>query len=114
MSSMETDDAKMEEILLKNGFSPENIAHMKKIIERGQIPDETLYKLTLELKDRFIRGCFISFLCSLPFFYYLITGSLISITSSFIVTLFSLAVIFYIGPINLTWKAYSFIKKLKE
>ena len=109
--SIETDDEKMEELLLENGFNKKNIAVMKRAIVRGEDPDETLFDITLELKNRFFNGCLCLCVCLVPLIFYSIKGELDGVIVACILMLFGFIVVYYIVPMNLAWKAYLFFKK---
>lgn len=111
--SIETDDVKMEELLLKNGFNKKNIAVMKKSIIQGGDPDETLFKLTLELKNRFFKGCFMIAVLFIILVYHVIAESNAAIMAVSIAIAFALIAIYYITPLNLGYKSFLLIKSGK-
>ncbi len=113
MPSMETDDVKMEEILLKNGFNKKNITLMKKIIIRGGDPDERLHDIVLELKNRFIRGIFICVICFAPTLFNLISKDSGPIIAPLMATFIGLLSVYYVTPMSLAWKAYRFMRNNK-
>ena len=108
---------KMEEKLLENGFTPKDIAHMKKVIRRG-IEDgdteETLFSLVYILKNRFYNVFSIISLIIVVFILNIYLKHPISTTSfisNFFVTLFGISCTYYIGPLPLTYKSYRYCKK---
>ncbi|MCW2473241.1 hypothetical protein [Candidatus Symbiopectobacterium sp. NZEC151] len=114
---MSNDD--MEEKLLGKGFTPKDIAHMKKIISRDVKKDdteETLLSLVHTLKNRFYNLFSIVlliiavFILNIYFKYPISTPSFIS---NFIVTLFGLFCTSHIGALPLSYKSYRYCKKNK-
>ena len=108
---------KMEEKLLENGFTPKDIAHMKKVIRRG-IEDgdteETLFSLTYILKQRFHNGCFMAFVIITAFVVNMVLQvpqDFTEILAYFFTTLICLFFVYHLGPIRLAYKCYVFLRK---
>ncbi|MDG0800329.1 hypothetical protein [Pectobacterium polaris] len=107
-------DQKTEKELLDNGFTKNDIVKMKKLISRGGNSEETLSMLTHSLKKAFFNGFFIlaiiisSFIINAIFN---ISSDRVEILVHFIFTIFFTLLMYYLIPMNLAYKSYSYLKK---
>lgn len=107
-------DQEMEKELLENGFSQKDINFMRKIISRSGDNEETLESLTHTLKSRFYNGCFLFIIIISAFiidFIFNTPADLIESSVYLFFMIFSLFIVYYIGPMNLTYKSYSYLKR---
>lgn len=86
---------------------------MKIAIIQGGDPNDTLFKITLELKNRFFNGCLCICACLVPLVFYGITGGIDEIIVACALMILGFIAVYYIIPMNLAWKAYQFIKDKK-
>ncbi|MCV9879142.1 hypothetical protein [Brenneria izbisi] len=106
-------DQDVEKELLENGFTENDISHMRKIISRGGDSEETLQSLTHTLRARFHNGCFLFVIIITVFiinFIFNTPADLIETLVYLFFMIFSLFIVYYIGPINLAYKSYSYLK----
>ncbi|MEI7077084.1 hypothetical protein [Pectobacterium versatile] len=109
-------DQEMEKELLENGFSQKDINLMRKIISRGEDSEETLQNLTHTLRARFYNGCFLFIVIISAFtinFIFNTSADLIETSVFLFFMIFSLFIIYYIGPMSLAYKSYRIIKTKK-
>ncbi|MFT8209627.1 MAG: hypothetical protein ACMZI0_01500 [Symbiopectobacterium sp.] len=110
----------MEEKLLEHGFTPKNIEHMKKIIRRGVEDgdvEETLFSLAHILKQRFYNGYFLAFVIIAVFIVNMVLQvpqDFTEVVVYFFATFISLLFVFHLGPMNLSYKSYFFLKKRED
>ncbi|MBN3122243.1 hypothetical protein [Pectobacterium brasiliense] len=107
-------DQETEKELLENGFTQNDIAKMRDLISRGGNSEETLSMLTHSLKKAFFNGFFIlailisSFIINAIFN---ISNNGVEILIHFVLTLFFILPIYYLTPMNLAYKSYSYLKR---
>ncbi|MEQ9851496.1 MULTISPECIES: hypothetical protein [Pectobacterium] len=108
-------DQEIEKELLENGFTQNDINFMRKIISRGGDSEETLLMLMHTLKSRFHTGCFLCVVLIAIFIAILIIrNDIIVISVYFSFTLIFVFLIYYITPMNLAYKSYSYLKKKEK
>lgn len=105
-------DSEMESILLKNGFTERNITHMLKIISRDDEGKETFTTLIYDLKKRFYAGCLLILVLLMPLLI-MIGNSSGDVKTYFMVLIFGMMCLYYIIPMNLAWKSYRFLLRVK-
>ena len=105
-------DSEMESILLKNGFTERNITHMRKIISRDDEGKETFTTLIYDLKKRFYAGCLLILVLLMPLLI-MIGNSSGDVKTYFMVLIFGMMCLYYIIPMNLAWKSYRFLLRVK-
>jgi hypothetical protein len=102
-----------EKDLVDNGFSKKNISRLKEILSRQENTDESFTTLINDLSKRFYAGviCLILLfgLVAFALFFYPISVSLSYIP----VVIIGVAIIYYVIPLNLSWKAWRLMKGLK-
>lgn len=104
-------DQDVEKELLENGFTENDISHMRKIISRGGDSEETLLMLTHTLKNRFHSGCFLyAVLVTIFIAILIIKNDIIVIYVYFFFTLIFIFLVYYIIPMKLAYKSYSYLK----
>ncbi|KHS97122.1 hypothetical protein RC90_14240 [Pectobacterium brasiliense] len=101
-----------EKELLENGFTQDDINFMRKIISRGEDSEETLLMLTHTLKSRFHTGCFLCVVLITIFIATLIIrNDIIVISVYFSFTLIFVFFVYYIIPMKLAYKSYSYLNR---
>ncbi|KFF66245.1 hypothetical protein IV99_08450 [Pectobacterium brasiliense] len=101
-----------EKELLENGFTQDDINFMRKIISRGESSEETLLMLTHTLKSRFHTGCFLcTVLITILIATLIIRNNIIVISVYFSFTLIFVFLVYYITPMKLAYKSYSYLKR---
>ncbi len=102
----------IEKELLANGFTQGDINFMRKIISRGENSEETLLMLTQTLKSRFHTGCFLcAVIITILIATLIIKNDIIVISVYFSFTLIFVFLVYYIIPMNLAYKSYSYLKR---
>ncbi|PWC15201.1 hypothetical protein B4923_02690 [Brenneria roseae subsp. americana] len=110
-------DQDMEKELLENGFTQNDITNMRKIISRSGDSEETLLMLTHSLKKTFYNGCFISIILISAFFInviFNISDDVVVILIHLFFTVFPLFFVYYLGPMNLAYKSYFYLKNKEK
>lgn len=99
--------------LIAKGFTENNISRFRNVLSRKENRNESYRSLIDDLSKRFIAGVICAILILIPFlilpaiypgplvFYYLP------------VALIGLLAIYFLIPMNLSWKAYRLVKDLK-
>ncbi|KHN49521.1 hypothetical protein [Pectobacterium fontis] len=106
-------DQDMEKELLENGFTQNDITKMRGIVSRSENSEETLLMLTHSLKKTFYNGCFISIILIASFIInavFNISEDWVEILIHFTLTIFFLLPVYYLAPMNLAYKSYSYLK----
>ncbi|AEG95190.1 hypothetical protein [Klebsiella aerogenes] len=102
-----------EKDLVDNGFSDKNISRLKEILSRQENSGESLTTLITDLRKRFYAGALcLALLFSLAIFaliFYPIAVGLSYIPAMII----GIAIIYYVIPLDLSWKAWRFVKGSK-
>ncbi|MCL6363199.1 hypothetical protein EXT60_02890 [Pectobacterium carotovorum subsp. carotovorum] len=105
-------DQEIEKELLENDFTQGDINFMRKIISRGENSEETLLMLTHTLKSRFHTGCFLcAVLIAILIAALIIKNDIIVISAYFSFTLIFVFLVYYLTPMKLAYKSYSYLKK---
>ncbi|KFX00225.1 hypothetical protein JV33_09280 [Pectobacterium carotovorum subsp. carotovorum] len=105
-------DQETEKELLENGFTQGDVNFMRKIISRGENSEETLLMLTHTLKSRFHTGCFLCVvLITILITTLIIKYDIIVISVYFSFTLIFVFLVYYITPMKLAYKSYSYLKR---
>lgn len=105
-------DQEIEKELLENGFTQGDINFMRKIISRGEDSEETLLMLTHTLKSRFHTGCFLCVVLITIFIAVLIIrDDIVVISIYFLFTLIFVFIVYYLTPMKLAYKSYSYLKR---
>ncbi len=105
-------DQEIEKELLENGFTQGDVNFMRKIISRGENSEETLLMLTHTLKSRFHTGCFLCIvLITILITTLIIKYDIIVISVYFLFTLIFIFLVYYLTPMNLAYKSYSYLKR---
>ncbi|ULS50288.1 hypothetical protein GBN63_11150 [Pectobacterium carotovorum] len=105
-------DQEIEKELLENGFTQGDVNFMRKIISRGENSEETLLMLTHTLKSRFHTGCFSCVvLITILITTLIIKYEIIVISVYFSFTLIFVFLVYYITPMKLAYKSYSYLKR---
>lgn len=102
-----------ENNLIKSGFTEKHIARLREILSRKESGNESYRSLIDDLSKRFIAGIICVILILAPF---LILPAIYpgSIVLYYIpVALFGFFAVYFLIPMNLSWKAYRLVKDLK-
>lgn len=100
-----------EKKLLDHGFSAKDIGKLKNIIKKDESQKDTLQSLVIDLSRRFWGGIIGLVLLALIGFYGIFNADKSSAISYLIALVFGVLVIYFVTPLNLSWKSYRFIKK---
>lgn len=100
-----------EQKLLQNGFSAKDIFKLNGILRRNENRGDTIQSLIVDLSRRFWGGVIGLILLLLIGIYGVLTADKASAISYLIVLLFGAVVIYFVTPLNLSWKSYRFQKK---
>ncbi len=102
-----------EKDLMMKGFTEKNVTHLRDLLSRKESGNETYWTLIDDLSKRFIAGVVCAILILIPFLILpaIYPGSLIFYYIP--VALFGILAIYFLIPINLSWKAYKLVKGFK-
>jgi len=100
-----------EKKLLDHGFSAKDIGKLKNIIKKDESQKDTLQSLVIDLSRRFWGGIIGLVLLALIGLYGIFNADKSSAISYLIALAFGVLVIYFVTPLNLSWKSYRFIKK---
>lgn len=99
-----------EKDLIDNGFTKKDISRLKEILSRQESTDESFTTLIKDLSKRFYAGV-ICLILLLTLFAFAFTFYPTSVILSYIpVVIIGVAIIYYVIPLNLSWKAWKLIK----
>lgn len=99
-----------EQKLLQNGFSAKDIRKLNEILNRDEKKSDTLQSLIQELSKRFWAGIILMFFILSVFIYGIAEGHKESLISYAIVLISGAAIVYFVIPMNLAWKAHRFVK----
>lgn len=102
-----------EKDLIAKGFTEKNIARLREVLSRKESGNESYRSLIDDLSKRFIAGIICAILIFIPFFILpaIYPGSLVLYYIP--VALFGFFAVYFLIPMNLSWKAYRLVKDLK-
>lgn len=100
-----------EQQLRQNGFSAKDIRKLNRILQRSESRGDTIQGLILDLSRRFWGGVIGLVLLALIGLYGVLAADKASAVSYLIVLLFGAVAIYFVTPLNLSWKSYRFQKK---
>lgn len=102
-----------EKDLIKNGFTEKHIARLREILSRKESGNESYRSLIDDLSKRFIAGiiCVIFILAPFLILPAIYPGSIVLYYTP--VALFGFFAVYFLIPMNLSWKAYRLVKDLK-
>lgn len=102
-----------EKDLIKNGFTEKHIARLREVLSRKESGNESYRSLIDDLSKRFIAGIICVILILAPFLILpaIYPGSLVFYYIP--VAIFGCLAIYFLIPMNLSWKAYKLVKSVK-
>lgn len=102
-----------EKDLIDNGFTEKNISRLKEVLSRQENTDESFTTLIKDLSKRFYAGviCLILLLVLFAFAFAFYPASVI--LSYIPVVIIGVAIVYYVIPLNLSWKAWKLMKGSK-
>ncbi|WP_029590922.1 hypothetical protein [Franconibacter pulveris] len=102
-----------EKNLRDYGFTEKNISRLKEILSRQENQNQSFTTLIVDLSKRFYAGviCIVLLLALFLFAFVFYPASVI--LSYIPVIVFGVIAIYYLIPLNLSWKAYRLMKGLK-
>ncbi|SFT77726.1 hypothetical protein SAMN05192562_10237 [Kosakonia arachidis] len=102
-----------EKDLLDNGFTEKNISRLKEVLSRQENTDESFTTLIKDLSKRFYAGVICLILLFVLFAVAFIFYPAPVILSYIPVVIIGMAIVYYIIPLNLSWKAWKLMKGSK-
>lgn len=103
-----------EQKLLDNGFSAKNIGKLKSIINKDESKKDTLQSLVIDLSKRFWGGVIALVILALIGLNGIFNADSSNSIPYIIVLTFAFFVVYFVTPLNLSWKSYKFIRKNKH
>ena len=100
-----------EQRLLQKGFSAKDIARLNDILARDENKTDSLQSLIRELEKRFWAGVICIGLIMAVCIYGVISGQRESLISYGFVFLLGSAIVYFVIPMNLAWKACKFRRR---
>lgn len=110
MAFQDGEMSNFEQQLLQNGFSAKDIRKLNEILNRDEKKSDTLQSLIQELSKRFWAGIILMFFILSVFIYGIAEGHKESLISYAIVLISGAAIVYFVIPMNLAWKAHRFVK----
>lgn len=100
-----------EQELYNNGFSAKDIGKLKSTIKKDESKKDTLQSLVIDLSKRLWGGVIVLVILKLIGLDGIFNADASSAIPYIIVLTFAFLVVYFLTPLNLSWKANRFIRK---
>ncbi|WP_313699766.1 hypothetical protein [Pantoea sp.] len=102
-----------EQELYNNGFSAKDIGKLKSTIKKDESKKDTLQSLVIDLSKRLWGGVIVLVILKLIGLDGIFNADASSAIPYIIVLKFAFLVVYFMTPLNLSWKANRFIRKTR-
>ncbi|MGC0956394.1 hypothetical protein WKH22_00660 [Pantoea agglomerans] len=106
--------SEFEQELYNNGFSAKEIGKLKSIIKKDESKKDTLQSLVIDLSKRFWGGVIALIILMFIGLDGVFNADASNAIPYVVVLTFAFLVIYFVTPLNLSWKSYKFTRECKR